>query len=142
MGTTVAILVEGTQIKLDLIGSEHIEAGAIAYGTQIKADVIGSEHIEAAGISYADQIKDALITAAKFNELQEHGTVAVVTKTGVYLTFDESFGGTPTIVVSPESNVAAGTFPYVDKKLSGSALIKLTGSGTVVCDYIAWGARA
>ena len=57
------------------------------------------------------------------------------------MTFDTAFGGTPDIVISPETGVGIGTFPYIDTKTSGSALLKLTADGTIVCDYIAWGPR-
>jgi hypothetical protein len=149
LGTTVAIIVEGTQIEDDLIGSEHIANAAVSYATQIKDsiitgakivdDAIGSEHIEAVGISYAAQIKGKIITPEKFNELYLHGTVAAVTGGGAYILFGTNFSGTPDLVISPE-NVGVGTFPFIETKTRGSALVKLSVGGTVVCDYIAMGA--
>jgi len=84
-------------------------------------------------------IKDASVTAAKFSELLEHGTV-VTSSAGTYLVFDTAFGGTPTVVVS--SVDALGTVPQLaHTPTSGSTLIDLSTSGSVVVHYIAWGAR-
>ena len=122
LGTTVAILVEGTQIKTDLVGSEHLGNAAVSYATQIKDGIIGT---------------------AKIENLQEMGTVAGVTKTGVHLTFDSAFGAAPALVVSPlVTSLGEGTHMYIASLKAGSALLKLTGSGTVVAHYMAIGARA
>ena len=155
LGTTVAIIVEGTQIKDDLITEAHVldhtlgshnlgtTVAIIVEGTQIKDDLIGSEHIEAAGISYADQIKDGIIGTAKIVELQELGTIAAVTKTGVYLIFDSAFGAAPTLVATPlVDTLGGGTHLYIASLAAGSAELKLTGMGTVVAHYQAKGVRA
>lgn len=85
-------------------------------------------------------IKDASVTAAKFSELQEHGTVVVANSAVSYLVFDTSFGGTPTLVVTGVA--AAGTVPQLNHApTSGSAHIDLSTTGTVVVHYIAWGVR-
>lgn len=84
--------------------------------------------------------KDASVTAAKFSELQEHGTVVVANSAASYLVFDTAFGGTPTVVVTGVA--AGGTVPQLNHApTSGSAHIDLSTSGSVVVQYIAWGVR-
>ena len=105
---------------------------------------LGSEHLgtSEAIIVEGTQIKDDIITSAKFSELQLHGTVIGVGGAGTYIQFAGSgFGGTPDIIITPETGVGAGTFPYIETKTHGSAKITLTGGGTIVCDYFAIGSR-
>lgn len=132
-GTSAAIIILGTQIKDDVITAAHVldhTLGSQNFGTTVGVIVAGT------------QIKDAIIGTAKIVELQEHGTIAAVTKTGVYLTFDSAFGAAPTLVATPlYGTMAAGTFLYISSLVAGSAQLRLTGDGTVVAHYIARGAR-
>jgi hypothetical protein len=82
-------------------------------------------------------IKDASVTPAKFSVLQEYGTVAAVTATGTYLTFDTAFSAAPTVVVTGIDAAAR----LANAPVAGSAKIELGAAGTAVVHYIAWGAR-
>jgi len=132
LGTSAAIIVEGTQIKEDLITEHHVldhTLGSHNLGTTVAIIVEGT------------QIKDAIVTMDKLESLSEFGTLAGVTKTGTYLHFDTAFGAAPTLVVA---SIAGGPGTVAElgaAPAAGSANVNLTGSGTIVVEYVAWGAR-
>jgi hypothetical protein len=82
------------------------------------------------------QIKNAIVTPAKFSVLQEYGTVAAVTATGTYLTFDTAFSAPPAVVVTGIDAVAR----LAHAPVAGSAKIELGAAGKLVVHYVAWGA--
>lgn len=105
--------------------------GHITRRTQAESTKIADASLETV------DIKDASVTPAKFSVLQEYGTVAAVTATGIWLTFDTAFSAPPTVVVTGIDAAAR----LANAPVAGSAKIKLGAAGTAVVHYIAWGAR-
>ena len=105
--------------------------GSITRYTQVDSSDIANLSLE------TEDYKDASITPAKFSLLQEYGTLAAVTATGIWLTFDTAFSAPPTVVVTGIGTAAQ----LANAPVAGSVKLELGAAGTAVVHYIAWGPR-